>query len=113
MATSPATIDAVLDQVRQAGTVTTLRMFGEYCLYLDGKPVGLICQDRLYVKPTDAGQTLVPTVATGSPFPGCRPYLLIPEDWLDGWTHRETLCELLRVTSDALPAPKPKRRVVR
>lgn len=43
-------------------------MFGEYCLYLDAKPVALLCNDQLYVKPTDAGRALLARVAEGFPF---------------------------------------------
>ena len=31
-------------------------MFGEYGVYVDGKMIGLICDDQLYVKPTASGR---------------------------------------------------------
>ncbi len=110
MATRQSTIDALLDQLSGAGTVTTLKMFGEYCLYLDGKPVALVCRDHLYVKPTDDGRAYVPDVSQEPPFPGIRPYLLIPTDRADQWVYRETLCRLLRITFEALPPPKSRKR---
>ncbi len=110
MATRQSTIDSLLDQLSGAGTVTTLKMFGEYCLYLDGKPVALVCREQLYVKPTDAGREVVPDAIEEPPFPGIRPYLLISTEKADQWAYRETLCRLLRATFDALPPPKPKPR---
>ena len=90
--------------------MTARRMFGEYCLYLDGKPVGLVFHDRLYVKPTAEGRAVAPFVTEQSPFPKARPYLLVPDEMADGWTHREALCRLLQVTAAALPPPQPRKR---
>ena len=110
MATRQSTIDVLVDQLSGAGVVTTLKMFGEYCLYLDGKPVALVCRDQLYVKPTEAGRGVVPDATEEAPFPGIRPYFLISTERADQWEHRETLRRLLRATFDALPPPKPRGR---
>ncbi len=58
MATAQNTIDFLLDQLSGAGEVSAKKMFGEYCLYLAGKPVGLVCDDQLYLKPTKAGKSM-------------------------------------------------------
>ena len=47
MGTRQSTIDHLLDQLAAAGPVSVRKMFGEYCLYLAGKPVGLVCDDQL------------------------------------------------------------------
>ena len=107
MASKRETVDDLLGQLGGAGVVTARAMFGEFCVYLDSKPVGLVCDDRFYLKPTAAGRELVPDVAEGSPFPGAKPHLVIPrEDWADAGA----MARLLRTTADALPAPKPKKR---
>src|SRR3970040_3101631 len=105
MATTQNTIDFLLDQLSGAGEVSAKKMFGEYCLYLAGKPVGLVCDDQLYLKPTNAGKSKVISVVEGSPSPGAKPHLLITADqWEDtGW-----LCDLVRVTARELPLPKPR-----
>jgi DNA transformation protein len=107
MATTQNTIDFLLDQLSGAGDVSSRKMFGEYCLYLAGKPVGLVCDDQLYLKPTLAGKTRIAAVIEGSPYPGAKPHLLITADqWEDaGW-----LCDLLRATARELPLPKPKTK---
>jgi TfoX/Sxy family transcriptional regulator of competence genes len=100
-------VDDLLGQLAGAGRVTARKMFGEYCVYLDGKPVALVCDDRLYVKPTAAGRGLAPDAAEAPPYPGARPHLLIPRaDWADA----AALARLLRATFDELPMPKPKKR---
>ena len=104
----PATMDFLLDQIGEAGPVSARRMFGEYCLYFDGRPIGLVCDDQLFLKPTDATRALQrhKDVAEGAPFPGARPHLLITADH---WDDRAWLCQMVRNTALNLPPPKPPR----
>lgn len=107
MATAQNTIDFLLDQLSSLGSASTKKMFGEYCLYLAGKPVGLVCDDQLYLKPTQAGKAHLSCVVEGAPYPGAKPHLLVtPDQWEDA----EWLCELIRATEKELPMPKPKVR---
>lgn len=57
MGTSRQTMDFLLDQLDRALPITTRKMFGEYCVYWDGKPVAFVCDDQLFVKPTEAAPT--------------------------------------------------------
>ncbi len=105
MATAQNTIDFLLDQLAGAGRVSAKKMFGEYCLYLADKPVGLVCDDQLYLKPTQAGKSQLAKVVEGAPYPGAKLHLLItPDQWEDA----EWLCDLVRATDRELPLPKPK-----
>ncbi|MBU1215397.1 MAG: TfoX/Sxy family protein [Gammaproteobacteria bacterium] len=107
MATDQTTVDFLLDQLASLGGASTKKMFGEYCLYLSGKPVGLVCDDQLYLKPTEGGKNKLAKVVEGSPYPGAKPHLLITSDQ---WEDAEWLCELVRATDKELPMPKPKAR---
>ena len=107
MATGQNTVNFLLDQLAALGEATTKKMFGEYCLYLSGKPVGLVCDDQLYLKPTRAGRTLLANAVEGAPYPGAKPHLVItPDQWEDS----EWLCDLVRATAKELPVPKPKAK---
>lgn len=105
VSTQQSTADYILEQTAAAGTVTANKMFGEYGLYCDGKIVALICDDQLFIKPTEAGRAFIGEVTEGLPFPKANPYFLI-----DGgqWDDADWLSELVRVTAAALPLPKPK-----
>lgn len=107
LATAQNTIDFLLDQLGGAGEASAKKMFGEYCLYRAGKPVGLVCDDQLYLKPTKAGMSLIAKVIEGSPYPGAKPHLLITADL---WEDAEWLRELVRATARELPLPKPKTK---
>ena len=109
MSTQPRTVEFLLEQMASAGAVSARKMFGEYTLYLDGKVVGLVCDDQLFVKPTQAGRSYLGglTVEERLPYAGAKPCLLIPgERWEDG----EWLSALIRHTADDLPLPKPRKR---
>lgn len=106
MATQRRTADYLLEQTTGAGAVSVKPMFGEYGVYVDGKMVGSICDDRLYVKPTASGRLHAAPVADAPPYPGAKPHLLIEAD---RWDDAEWLGELLRITAADLPASKPRR----
>ncbi len=105
MATRSGTMDFLLDQLSALGEASGRKMFGEYCLYLAGKPVGFVCDDQLYLKPTTGGRAMQARAVEGLPYPGAKPHLLItPDQWEDGaW-----LCGIVRATARELPPPKPK-----
>ena len=105
MASDKKTVDFIVDQTAGAGAVSAKAMFGEYGLYCDGKMVGIIGDNQLFIKPTARGRALAVGAKVVSPFPGARPRLLIdPKHWDDS----DWMTELVRISSADLPSPKPK-----
>lgn len=105
MASSQSFVEFIADQIQGAGEISYRKMFGEYALYSDGKVVALICDNRLFVKPTEAGKEYTGEVTEAPPYPGAKPFFLIEERCED----REWLSGLIRITADALPPPKPRK----
>ncbi len=106
MSSSPETLEFVLEAIDGAGSVTAKKMFGEYGVYLDGKFIALVCDDTFFIKPTSEGEALLGEPDWGEPYPGAKPHFRIDGDKLED---RDWVCELLRATFAALPAPKPKK----
>lgn len=107
MSTSQSTIDFLLDQLSRLPNIRARKMFGEYALYCDEKVVALVCDDQLFVKITTEGKKRVgKRYEEGFAYPGAKPSMLIGADLIED---RHRLCELIRITADALPKPKPKR----
>ena len=111
MATDPATLDFLFDQLgARAARYSSRRMFGEYCLYREGLPVALVCDDVLYVKDTVDGRAATAESMPpefGPPYPGAKPHLRItPDRWDDG----DWLARVLERTAAALPPPRPRAR---
>lgn len=106
MATQQRTIDFLIEQMTGAGAVTAKPMFGEYGVYVDGKMIGSVCDDQLFVKPTASGRAHAEPVSEAPPYPGAKPQMLIAAD---RWDDAEWLGELLRLTAAELPIPKPRK----
>jgi TfoX/Sxy family transcriptional regulator of competence genes len=108
MATSAGTIAFLLDQLRALPGIRARKMFGEYAVYLEDKVVALVCDDQLFVKITPPGKALLGEgCEEGEAYPGAKPSLRIDMDAIED---DERLCELMRVTADALPPPEPRKR---
>ena len=106
MASDLEFVEYVCDQIGASGRVFFRKMFGEYAIYCGDKVVALVCDDRLFVRPTPGGRAFVGDAVEASPYPGAKPHFLI-EDRLDD---REWMTGLIRVTQSQLPARRPKRR---
>lgn len=103
MSTSAATIEHILDALAPLH-LSARKMFGEYALYLDAKVVALVCDDRLFVKPTAGAVALLPDAALSPPYAGAREHLEVT-DLLDD---PDILVQALRAVAADLPIPKPK-----
>ena len=106
MASDISFVEFIVDQIEDAGEISYRKMFGEYALYSDGKVVALICDNRLFVKPTEAGRDFIKTVAEAPPYPGAKLYFLIGEQCEDS----KWMSTLIRLTAAELPEPKIKKR---
>ena len=104
MATDLEFVKFVAEQIDDACDVSYRNMFGEYVLYSKGKVVALICDNRLFMKPTEAGRSFIGQTVESPPYPGAKPAFLI-EDKIED---REWLTRLDALTEKALPKPRRK-----
>jgi len=106
MASDQSFVDFIVDQMSEAGVITYRKMFGEYGLYCNGKIVALICDNRLFVKPTNGGRAFIGNVVEAPAYPGAKPSILIEEQIED----KNWLSQLIRISFDELPAVVPKHK---
>ncbi len=106
MATDIDFVEFVIDQIDSDKEMSYRKMFGEYALYCNGKVVGLICDNQLFIKITEAGKKIVGDISEASPYPGAKPSFLIEDQIGD----REWLSKLIELTEQELPKPKPKKK---
>ena len=106
MASDQDFVDFVLEQIKNVGEITAKKMFGEYVIYSDGKLFGLICDNKLFIKPTNSGREFIGNVIEASPYDGAKSSFLIEDKIEDS----EWISELVRITIQDLPAPKPKKK---
>ena len=105
MASNTDLVQYVVDQCADAGEITARKMFVDYGIYCHGKILGLICDNRLYIKPTEAGRRLPHKEDLRAPYDGAKDYFYIAAH-----DYRQYLASLVKATCNELPAPKPKKR---
>ena len=106
MASDKEFLEFIVDQIENAGQITFKMMFGEYGIWSDGKLFALVCDNKLFIKSTKSGRVFIGDVVEASPYPGAKPSFLI-EDQIED---REWFSNLIRITVNELPEPKPKRK---
>ena len=99
-------VEFITDQIAQDCGISFRKMFGEYALYSKGKVVALVCDNQLFIKPTEAGKQYIGEYVEAPPYPGAKNSLLIQDRIEDS----EWLSELMRVTEKELPLPKEKKK---
>ena len=105
MASSKEYLDFILEQLSELEGITSRQMMGEYILYMRGKIVGGIYDDRFLVKPTKSALALMPDAEKELPYEGAKEMLLV-----DNVDSREFLKDLLTAMYDELPEPKQKKK---
>jgi TfoX/Sxy family transcriptional regulator of competence genes len=105
LSTSKQTIEYLEDQLAPL-PIRTAPMFGEYCVYLDEKVVGFVCDDVFLIKPTGAEESFFVGTSPGKPYPGAKDYHAVHGDLIE---NRDWLRDAVQATADAQPVPKPKK----
>jgi len=106
MASDENFVQYVVEQIENAGDISYRKMFGEYAVYSNRKVVALICDNQLFIKPTEGGRSFIGEVVEAPAYPGAKLSFLI-EDQIED---REWLSRLIRITEKELPEPKPKKK---
>jgi TfoX/Sxy family transcriptional regulator of competence genes len=105
MATAKATVAYICEQVQGAGVIAARPMFGEYGLYCDGKMVGLICDDQLFLKPTPQAMAILGPVPMAPAYSGGKPMALAVEALDDA----DLMARVVAMIASEVPEPKPKK----
>ena len=103
MASNKEYLDFILEQLSELEGITFKPMMGEYILYMHGKIIGGIYDDRFLVKPTKSAMAMMPDADMELPYEGAKKMLLV-----DDVENREFLRELLDAMYPELPARKKR-----
>lgn len=97
-------VQYIVDQCAGAGVITVRKMMGDYCIYCDGMVFGLICDNCLYIKQTEAVRAMLREVILHPPYDGAKEYFLITD--VDD---RDYLSEVVKATMADLTRKSNKR----
>jgi TfoX/Sxy family transcriptional regulator of competence genes len=103
MATSLEFIEYVTEQVADCGNVRYKKMFGEYMVYVNDKPILLVCDNSVFVKILPCLDTLMNGAGRGFPYAGSKEHYILDID--DAELTRDVIATLEPVT----PFPKPRK----
>lgn len=104
MSTSPEFIEFVCEQIRDCGAVRYRKMFGEYMVYVNEKPILLVCDNIVYVKKLSDIAELMRDAECAVPYQGAKEHYIL--DIENNVLTREVITVLEVVT----PVPKPRKK---
>ncbi len=104
MATSLDFICFVCEQLRGVGEVRFKKMFGEYMVYVNDKPVVIVCDETAYVKKLNCITELMKGYEVGCPYEGAKEHYVLDVD--DEEFCRKVVSEVEKVT----PVPKTRKK---
>lgn len=106
MASNVETVNFLCDQINGVGNARYKKMFGEYMVYLNDKPIFLICDDTVFIKINeDTKAFLENDIKEGYPYVGAKLHFAV--DFIDD---RERLQELAKLLETITPLPKQKNK---
>ena len=105
MATTKDYAAFVCDCVFRYGEVRARKMFGEYMVYLNDRPILLVCDNTVFVKKLPEVSALLPENApSGYPYEGAKEYYILDIE------NSELNDRLIPLLIEITPLPKPKKR---
>lgn len=108
MATNKEYIEWVCEQVKSAGEIRSRKMFGEYMVYCDNKPVLLVCDNMVFVKELPETKAIFAKYEyepeSGFPYSGAKSHYILDCE------NQELASEMTQSLAAITPFPKPKKR---
>ena len=80
MATTKDYLDYVLERLPEPEAARCRKMFGEYMVYLNDRPVLLVCDNTVFVKRLPELADLMKSAPTGVPYSGSKEHYILDMD---------------------------------
>lgn len=104
MATSVEYIEFVCEQVQGAHDIRYKKMFGEYMVYANDKPVLLVCDNTVYVKKLDEVSELLADAEVGVPYAGAKEHYILDIE------NEKLAKDVIAILENVTPLPKKKKK---
>lgn len=108
MSTEQSYIDYICEQIEEVGEISYKKMFGEYMIYCNAKPIIIVCNNIAFAKNLPKVEELFDRYEMSkeldSPYKGAKPHFVIDVD------NQDFFVEVARRLYEILPAPKPKKK---
>lgn len=104
MATSKEYIEFVCEQLDGIENVTYKKMFGEYMVYVNVKPLLIVCDNTVMVKKAPELASLMEGVPDGIPYEGAKVHYILDIE------NRELVRSVIAVLEPITPLPKKRAK---
>ena len=104
MATSADYISYVQAQIAGAGDVRSRKMFGEYMVYVNAKPLLIVCDNTVMVKKAPELASLMEGAPDGIPYEGAKVHYILDIE------NRELVRSVIAVLEPITPLPKKRAK---
>lgn len=104
MATSVDYIEYVCEQIENPFSIRYKKMFGEYMVYTNDKPVLLVCDNTVYVKMLDEIAPLMQKAEKGFPYDGAKLHYILDIE------NKDLTSQVIEILERITPVPKPRKR---
>lgn len=107
MATTVDFIEYVCEQINGVGNIRYKKMFGEYMVYVNDKPVLLVCDNTVYVKKLDELKEMLNLADTGNPYDGAKEHYVLDID------NAQLSKEVVLILEEIISIPKPRKKKIK
>lgn len=104
MATTLDYIEYVCEQIEGIGEIRYKKMFGEYMVYVNNKPVITVCDNNVFVKKLDCIEEIMKEAETGYPYKGAKEHYILDID------NKEFCKKVVTEIEKVTPVPKPRKK---
>jgi len=103
MATDKDFIEYVYEQVGRTGDTRYRKMFGDYMVYVNNKPIFLVCDNTVYIKKHECLKELLQNAEVGIPYKGAKEHYIVDIDDFE-------LCEaIVKAVEPIIEVPRSRR----
>lgn len=97
-------VEYVCEQIKGTGSVRYRKMFGDYMVYVNDKPLVLVCDNTAYVKELPCIADKMANAEKGFPYTGAKEHYILDVD-------DAGLCEeVISILEPVTPLPKKRKR---
>lgn len=104
MASNLEFVEYVCEQIALCGGVRYRKMFGDYMIYVNDKPLLLLCDNTVYAKQLAVLADLLSENEVGVPYDGAKPHYILDAD------NTEQLRAVVNILEPLTALPKRRKK---
>lgn len=104
MATTVEYIEYVREQINGVGMICYKKMFGEYMIYVNDKPILMVCDNTVFVKKLKCIENKMVNSQVGYPYKNAKEHYILDID------NKEFSMEIIKALEPRISIPKSKSK---